>query len=605
MKTAAALLLLGLVALVAGIGQLSWWAPADQVTATVPAGTPASPLTVIDAKLKDLRGGEATLTVHGNGNYVLAAARPDDMAAWVGKAAHTTIDGASDDGKVLKATHTDGEATSPNPAGADLFATAQNANGTLEYHWDLPDSGDWQLLLASDGKAPAPQDVTITWPSHASMPWAVPLIVIGALLILAAAALVFLGRLRGGSSRPGGKGPGAGGPDAGKPDAGGPDAEGRDRRPAPAGDVSGPATTAIPPVPGQAPGTAPGKAERAADRGGVSAASRGARRAPAARASAALAVVLGVGGLAAVPAQAATAPAPSPAESGTRVVVEDQLTRILDQTANAVQAGDDAKDAGKLGARVDGSALLARQQNYKVRAAVSSAPAIAPVRSSKLLTTVVTTQRSWPRTIVAVTQGQGNTTPQLLTLRQASARENYKLIEAAPLLPGATFPGTPKSGAEQIALDDKAGLAVSPKDAIAGVADRLSNANSAWKGRIPDNAYIKDTFGYQSDIAKAADATFTFKHTPVGNEATAFRAADGGAIVIAPLDFTVEGTPKASGDKVTLQDDAAALAGGKEATKKATLTFRESVMLYLPKDGGPQQVTLIGATRNLSGASVS
>ncbi|MGT2461025.1 hypothetical protein [Sinomonas atrocyanea] len=353
------------------------------------------------------------------------------------------------------------------------------------------------------------------------------------------------------------------------------------------------------------PGQAPGTAERTADRRAASLPAG--RRTPAARVAAVLSVLLGVGGLAAVPAQAATAtaPAPSPAESGTRVVVEDQLTRILDQTANAVQAGDDAKDAGKLGARVDGSALLARQQNYKVRAAVSSAPAIAPVRSSKLLTTVVTTQRSWPRTIVAVTQGQGNTTPQLLTLRQASARENYKLIEAAPLLPGATFPGTPKSGADQIALDDKAGLTVSPKDAIAGVADRLSNANSAWKGRIPDNAYIKDTFGYQSDIAKAADATFTFKHTPVGSEAAAFRAADGGAIVVAPLDFTVEGTPKASGDKVTLQDDAAALAGGKEASTKATLTFRESVMLYIPKDGGPQQVTLIGATRNLSGASVS
>ncbi|GEB64003.1 hypothetical protein SAT01_14510 [Sinomonas atrocyanea] len=589
LKTAAALLLLGLVALVAGIGQLTWWAPADQVTATVPAGTPATPLTVIDAKLKDLRGGEATLTVHGNGNYVLAAARPDDMAAWVGKAAHTTIDGASDDGKVLKATHTDGEATSPNPAGADLFATSQNANGTLQYHWDLPDSGDWQLLLATDGKAPAPQDVTITWPSHATMPWAVPLIVIGALLILAAAALMLLRRLRGG--------PGA--PRIGGPDAGGPGTDGEDRRRAPEAGASGPATAAIPPVPGQAPGTA----ERTADRRAASLPA--VRRTPAARVAAVLSVLLGVGGLAAVPAQAATAPAPSPAESGTRVVVEDQLTRILDQTANAVQAGDDAKDAGKLGARVDGSALLARQQNYKVRAAVSSAPAIAPVRSSKLLTTVVTTQRSWPRTIVAVTQGQGNTTPQLLTLRQASARENYKLIEAAPLLPGATFPGTPKSGTDQIALDDKAGLTVSPKDAIAGVADRLSNANSAWKGRIPDNAYIKDTFGYQSDIAKAADATFTFKHTPVGNEAAAFRAADGGAIVVAPLDFTVEGTPKASGDKVTLQDDAAALAGGKEASTKATLTFRESVMLYIPKDGGPQQVTLIGATRNLSGASVS
>ncbi|MDQ4490567.1 hypothetical protein RBS60_10175 [Sinomonas sp. ASV486] len=578
LKTVAALVLLGLVALVAGIGQLTWWAPDEQVTATLPADTQAAPLTVIDTKLRDLRGGEATLTIHGDGNYVLAAARPDDMAAWVGKAAHTTIDGASPDGKVLSATHADGEATSPNPAGADLFAMTQNANGTLEYHWDLPDSGDWQLLLASDGTAPAPQDVTITWPSHATMPWAVPLIVIGAILVLGAAAIAVFGlpRRRG----TGGSGPATGGR----------------RRPASAAGDSG--TAPIPHV------------ERPAGTAELTAAA--VRRGPAARVAAALAVVLGLAGFGAIPAQADTSPAPSPSASPSaseqakaRVVTEDQLSRILDQTASALQAGDDGKDAGKLAPRADGSALLARTQNYKVRASVSTAPAIAPVRASKLLTTVVTTQRSWPRTIVAVTQGDGNSTPQLLTLRQATARDNFKLTEAAPLLPGATIPGTPKTGADQIALDDKSGLAVSAKDALGGIADRLTSADSGWKDKIPDNAYIKDTFGYQSDIAKAANANFTFKHSLVGDEAAAFRTADGGAIVVAPLDFTVEGTPKSDGDKVTLQDDAAALAGGKEAKTKMTLTFRESLMLYIGKDGAAQPVQLIGATRNLSGASVS
>ncbi|GAB3284020.1 hypothetical protein GCM10027449_27650 [Sinomonas notoginsengisoli] len=572
LKTAAALLLLGLVALVAGIGQLTWWAPDEQVTATLPADTPAAPLTVIDTKLRDLRGGEATLTIHGQGNYVLATARPDDMAAWVGKAAHTTIAGASEDGKMLAATHADGDAESPSPAGADLFAATQSASGTLEYHWDLPDSGDWQLLLASDGKAAAPQDVSITWPSHATTPWAVPLLVIGALLIVGAVVLAALDRLgRGGSGRGAGR-----------------------RRTAPTND---PATAAIP----EASRRAPGKSERTPD--------AVPRLSALGRLGGPLAVVLAAvlgSGVGALPAQATSTPTPSASEPAkARVVTEDQLSRILDQTANAVQGGDDAKDAGKLAARVDGSALLARTQNYKVRAAVANAPAIAPVRASKLLTSVVTTQRSWPRTVVAVTQGEGNSTPQLVTLRQASARDNYKLIEAAPLLPGATFPGTPKSGADQISLDDKAGLAVSPKDAIGGVADRLSTGGSAWKDKIPDNAYIKDTFGYQTDISKAENATFTFKHSPVGDEAAAFRTADGGAIVIAPLDFVVEGTPKAEGDKVTLQDDAAALAGGKEASKKMALTFRESVMLYVSKDGAAQPVNLIGATRNLSAASVS
>ncbi|GHG44957.1 hypothetical protein GCM10012320_10430 [Sinomonas cellulolyticus] len=591
LKTAAALLLLGLVALVAGVGQLTWWAPDEQVTASLPADTPAAPLTVIDTKLRDLRGGEATLTIRGEGNFSLSAGRPDDVAAWVGKTAHTTIDGASSDGKVLSAAHADGDPSSPNPAGADVFATTQNASGTLEYHWDVPDNGDWQLLLATDGKAPAPQDVTITWPSNATTPWAVPLIVIGALLLAGGIVLAILDRRRG--SRPGGPG-------------------------VPGHTQPADATSAIPEVPRRAPGSGQGTAVRAVHDAGQGR-QRTARRTVPGAAATALAVLLAAAGLGAAPAQATTAPSPSgtgsPSASASgspteapkeRVLLEDQLSRILNQTASAVQAGDDAKDAGKLSPRVDGSALLARTQNYKVRAAVASAPAVAPVRASKLLTSVVTTQRSWPRTVIAVTQGEGNTTPQLLTLRQATARDNYKLIEAAPLLPGATFPGTAKSGADQLPLDAKDGLSYSPADAIGGVSDRLTHADSSWKDRIADNAYINDTIGYQADIvAKGPNGNFTAKHTLVGGEATAFRTADGGALVMAPLDFVLEGTPKESGDKLTLADDAAALAGGKEATTKMTLTFRESLMIYVPKDGATAQMTVIGATRNLSAASVS
>ncbi|GAA2197924.1 hypothetical protein [Sinomonas flava] len=570
LKTAAALLLLGLVALVAGIGQLSWWAPNDRVTATIPAGTQDAPLTVIDNRLGDLRGGEATLTIRSEGSFVLATGRPDDVAGWVGPAAHNTIAGASDDGRVLTVQHADGEASSPNPAGADVFASTQNASGEYEYHWDVPDNGEWQLMLATDGSAPAPRDISITWPSHATTPWAVPLIVIGALLVVAAGVLAFLHTRQAGSH---------GGP---------------------AGSATGPwprrrttgstATAAIPRTPGKAPRMADGAT----------------RRPGTVRLGAGLAVV--VLGLSAAPAaQATTAPSPSAAQapSAGRVLLDDQLTRILEQTANAVQAGDDAKDAGKLSLRVGGSALLARTQNYKVRAAVASAPALSPVRAADLRTSVITTQREWPRTVMAVTQGEGNTTPQLLTLRQESARSNYKLIEAAPLLPGATFPATPRSGAEQVPLDSKAGLAYTPAEAIAGVADRLTYPDSVWADRVPENAYIKDTIGYQGDIVKnGPNGNFTAKHTLVGNEAAAFRTADGGAVILAPLDFLFEGTPKASGDKLTLADDAAALAGGKETTAGISLTFRESLVIVVPADGGAKEVTLIGATRNLTGAAL-
>ena len=565
LKTAAAILLLGLIALVAGIGQLSWWAPDEYVTAVVPAEAQDAPLTVIDPGLSDLRGGDATLTIRSEGSFTLSAARPDDVEAWVGPAAHNTIDGASDDGRTLNVTHTDGEASTPDPAGADLFAASQSASGTLEYRWELPDDGEWQLLLATDGSAPAPRDVTITWPSNETAPWGVPLVVLGILAILAAVALALLGARRG---------PGSGGGRGGSLASRGvwPKAPARGTRPDSAARMAAPS-------------------DRLRVRG----------------ASAGMAVVAALGGLGVVVpvAHAATSPA-AQAPAAERVLTDEQLTRILEQTGNAVTAGDDAKDASKLSPRVDGTALLTRTQNYKVRAAVAGAPALSPVRASELRTSVVTTHREWPRTVIAVTQGEGNTTPQLLTLRQTTARENYKLIEATPLLPGATFPSTSRAGVEQLPLDDKAGLAYSPAEAIGGVGERLSSKESGWKDRIPENAYISDTDGYQADIVAASpNGNFAFKHALAGDEAVAFRTADGGAIVLAPLDFTVEGTPKAEGDKVTLADDAAALAGGKEATTKMVLTFRESLMIYVPKEGASPNVTLIGATRNLSGASVS
>lgn len=586
-KTAVALVLLGLLTLLAGIGQKTFWAPPETVTAAAPSGATAAPLTVFDAKLRTLHDGDVTINVKGEGSFMLAAGRPDDVDAWVGAAAHNTVSGVSEDGKALQLTHADGEATVASPAGSDLWVSTETASGELKYNWTPPADGDWALLLATDGTKPAPASISMTFPNDTSTPWAIPLMVIGGLLIAAGAVLLVLkprSGSRSGNGDSGGSEPAAG-------------AEGTAAR-------SSEARTAAP------ESAAPKKASRQLSAAPASAAQR-LRRSGAVMAVLTATAVAGSGAA----AQASQTPAPSPATSsaaaeqapGSPVLVDAQFRRVLEQVASAVDAGDAAQDASKLEPRAAGPELEVRTQNYKIRSQVGSYEPRMPVRATKLLTTVVTEQRSWPRTVMAVTQGDGNVVPQLLTLTQASPRENYKLVLTTPLQPGTTFPGIARGGTETLAPADKSGLLYSGEEALGVLGDRLNSAESTFKDKLAEgesSPYIADTLAYQTDVVTTGvNGNFSFTHKIVPESAVVFRTADGGALAMGRLDFAFDGTPKAAGDKLTIGDDAAALAGGKETSTGMVLNFAESVAVYIPPAGSQDPMKLVAATRGLVGAT--
>jgi hypothetical protein len=559
LKTAVALVLLGLLTLLAGIGQRTIWAPSETFTASAPADGQAAPLTVIDENLRTLHGGTVKLNIEGDGNFLLAAGRPDDVDAWVGQSAHNTVTGVSEDGKSLQVDHADGEATAPSPAGSDLWVSTENANGELEYSWTPPAGGDWTLLLASDGTRPAPSSISMTFPNDTSTPWAVPLMVLGSLLILGGIILALLSA--------------------------------RKRN-------------------GEGDGKGSGFAQRARARSEDRSSSR---LGMVAAGVVSVAVVAGAGTAAhaASPAPssdpASTAPGAPQEQAGSPVLLDAQFRRILEQVSAAADAGDAAKDAAKLAERVGGTELEVRTQNYKIRSQVGSYEARMPVRSTKLLTTVVTKDREWPRSVLAVTQGDGNVVPQLLTLVQASPRENYKLVETNPLQPGTTFPTINRDGTETLAAGDKAGLLYSGEEAMSGLADRLTSADSAFKDKLVEgesSPYIADTLSYQAEVVKAGEnGNFSFTHKVVPESTVVFRTADGGALVLGRINFGFEGTPKATGDKLTIGDDAAALAGGKETTTGMVLSFAESMAVYVPPAGSSDPMKLVAATRGLVGAS--
>ncbi|MBT2586184.1 hypothetical protein [Arthrobacter sp. ISL-95] len=589
LKTAALLVLLGLLTMLAGIGQLTFWAPAETVTASVPSDTKAAPLTVIDQKLIALHDGPVKIKIQGEGNFIVATGRPDDVDAWVGKTAHTTLTGVSADQKSLEVSSADGEATAPSPAGSDLWVSTEDASGDLDYTWNPPADGEWSLLVAGDGTKPAPSSISMTFPNNATTPWAVPLIVLGIIIILVGAALPFIAKALGNRHK---------GDDDDQPSDGG--------------------TTTTLPVQSATTQSSDVKSPEVQSPAGDENRRRGAgTEGPALRITALAATLAAVmvGGTA-IAAQATTTPEATPASSaaatadgGTPVMLESQLQRILEQVASTVDAADAAKDAAKLAPRVDKMELQIRTQNYKIRSTVSAYEPRMPVRATKLQSSVISTKRDWPRTVFALTQGEGNVVPQVLTLVQLSPRENYKLWGSAPLQPGTNFPSfpVPRKGTEAAPASDSTGLAYSGNEALEILSEMLTNPESPNRSKLADgqaSPYIAGALAYQADTVKnGTSANFKFTHTPVTNQTVVLRTADGGAVVVGRLDFAFEGTPKAAGDKLLLEDDSAVFAGGKETTTGMVLNFAESVAVYIPPAGSADPMKLVAATRGLVGAS--
>jgi hypothetical protein len=86
-----------------------------------------------------------------------------------------------------------GEATLPDPAGADIWAAAATGSGSAALVWpDAP--GSWRMVAAGDGTVP-PSRVTLSW-TRAPQPSGAPLLLgLGAGLLVAAAALLVARRL--------------------------------------------------------------------------------------------------------------------------------------------------------------------------------------------------------------------------------------------------------------------------------------------------------------------------------------------------------------------------------------------------------------------------
>ncbi|MGM0929312.1 MAG: hypothetical protein ACQEXN_06355 [Actinomycetota bacterium] len=583
-KISVALMVIGLLAIALGIAQRTVWAPPERASASYTADATA-PVTVIEPEVFGVHEEEVDVSVEADGDFLLAIGRAGDVDAWVGEAAHTSLTGI-EDGQ-LQGTVTEGDAKVPNPAGSDLWVSEEQAEGSIEHRWVAPADGEWSILLASDGSAPAPTNVTVTWPNDTSVPWSLALIILGALLVVLGVAMAVVSR-RPNRQTPGDDSPGN---DSGP-------SGGTDKRTA-AGPAAVPAGRADEAAPAR-PGTEnPEEGSRSSGR-------RSLRVRPAlglrAAAAAGTAVVLAAGTV--LPAQAA--PSPDAEEAGGfPVVLESQLTRIMDSVAASVSNADKARDAGKLEPRVGGAALTVREANYTVRAENGKAAAPVPVAAGPILASMVTTSAEWPRTVVTVTEGEDNPVPQVIVLTQQDPRSNYRMVGALQMLPGTTFPqvSTESGGTPAVPLDAEDGLLYSPQTAVKMVAENLDSGKHQKK--IGKNTFSDQIQKIQKDQVKSnKSADISFRRSVDNKSLSALRTADGGAVVFGHIKSVTRSVPAEAGATVELSPEFAALAGEDSTTEGVDVTYSEAVFLHVPPAGSDEELTVVGVAQGLVDAKL-
>ncbi|WP_353814302.1 hypothetical protein [Agromyces sp. SYSU T00266] len=599
-----------------GIAQRTVFLEPDKVSLGTVVENQAS-YTVLTPQALAANPGKQTITVSGGGPVYVAYGRTDDVLSWIGDDPYVAVGYDGEVGELTSevvvaqpvddstptteepADSEDAESEpdpEASPAGSDLWLDEFTGDRTLTTTVDVPEG--ITVLISSDGTAPAPGRIVVSWPLDNATPWAGPLIAGGALLFLVGIVLVISGVVAHRRSR---------GP----------------RRNLPKG-PKGKLTRA----------PRPPRSQRAALGSGGSRRSTGR-----ARRIALLPVLL-------VPAIAlsacssdywpdlssapeTTAPA-TPVETAAEgdeaepvepaapevvpAVTVPQMERIMRRVAVFTTEVDADADSKRLAERFTGPALEARKANYAIRKSLPDQASLPAIPASPLTLTLPQQVTGWPRTVLTIAKNNDDETiaPTALVLRQESPRENYKVLYATALVPDADVPEVaPASiGAPPINPEFK-GLIMPTGQVAPAYADVLLKGDESEYAEFfdPEGDVIRQQLGVEGQKAIADDlpdtADVAFSNAPGESPTVALATNDSGALVTVSITQTEKVTPN-DGGTIGFKEGqpGAALSGFDEKSAKGV--EREigiQLMFYVPAVGSEEQIRLLGWSESLIGAS--
>ncbi len=563
-----------------GIAQRTILSEPDHVAASTALGASA-PVTVIDGSVLNANDGRQKISISGSPTVFAAYGKTIDVLAWIGDASYNQI-GLDEETSVLRNSVVTGtEATVPDPHGSDLWLAELTRDTELTFIVNVPK--DVSVIIVSDGTAPAPGHVSITWPVDNRTPWSGPLIVGGVLLLLAGLGLYLwaLSHLR--------------------------KAHGPRRRP-----------PKMPKPPKRSKFGFPKQKAISMQRGRRSAGSVGSISAVLIVGSLILTGCTAeswpefLGGSAQVtPTPTPTDEAPSVSTDKPPVVNTTQLESIVSKVALVAQQADADRDGALIAERFDGPALAFRKANYAIRKSDTNYAPLPAIPSGKVEVTLPQQNDKWPRTVFTVVQDPEDTTvaPTALVLVQQTPRENYKVVYAVQLEADTVLPAMAAAdiGTQRLQPDVKI-FAMQPDELALNYGDVLLNGDSSSFVKYFDieNDSLVASIGFEAKQDRLNSippiAKMVFGMADGLGDVIPLVTNDSGAIVAVYLNETETVTPTEPGAVINAEGAVKSLSRVSSTTKGTIATYGDQLLFYVPPGSSSQKIMLIGWASALIGA---
>ncbi len=553
----------------------------------------AAPYVLIDGSVLQDHAGSQTLRAQGEGDIFAAYGRTDDLRAWLSRSDYvqvTMTDGEISTAVVPAAAPSEEGAPAPtSPVGSDLWVDEFQQEDVLITPLKLP--ADMSVLVASDGTAPAPADLSITWPTGVTTPWAGPLIVGGGIMLAIGIVLYILGVRHARRSR-------------------------------------GPRRKGLPVAPTQPIDLSVAEA----DKGVISATPRRRRQLPAGRralvAVPALAVtaLLATGCSADAWPQFSSSPTPSPTETiivpegqdDPPAVTEAQAERILARISETVATADEKNDVRVARQRLDGPALAARATNYKLREKLKEIDPLPAIPSKALKILLPEAFEGWPRTFFAVVEDPDTAVATIMSVTQKDAWSDYKLSYTANLVADATLNVAPEYLGALLVQPDNRFLIIPPQDLAKAYADVLDKGekseyaalfdeeSDSFRTLVADNRASRvEQFNKTGEkTGKIAFSATAGKEPPV-----AMATLDSGAIVAVTVYENDSVTPTNEDAVIKVDGDPGnpvvkTLTGVSQSSTGFTTTYADQLFFFVPAQSSTERIRFLGYSSDILSAKV-